>query len=76
MLCRLAACSIIHDAFINADKTGPLPVAEYSTLLMHSCQGKCYSTAEYAALLVDAGFAPGAYRDTAADRGVMTATAI
>jgi 3-hydroxy-5-methyl-1-naphthoate 3-O-methyltransferase len=66
---------VIHDAFINADKTGPLPVAEYSTLLMHSSQGKCYSTAEYAAFMTEAGFAPGEYRDTAADRGVMTATA-
>ncbi len=67
---------IIHDAFINADKTGPLPVAEYSALLMHSTQGKCYSTTEYAALLKDAGFQPGDYRDTAADRGFMIATAV
>ncbi len=37
---------------------------------------KVLKEAEYAALLIDAGFAPGAYRDTAADRGVMTATAI
>ncbi len=67
---------IIHDAFINADKTGPLPVAEYSALLMHSTQGKCYSIAEYAALLQDAGFQAGDYRDTAADRGFMIATAV
>lgn len=64
---------IIHDAFINADKTGPLPVAEYSSLLMHSTQGKCYSTQEYADLCIEAGFAPGAYEDTAADRGFMVA---
>lgn len=64
---------IIHDAFINADKTGPLPVAEYSALLMHSTQGKCFSVGEYSAMLVDAGFEPGAYQDTAADRGFMTA---
>lgn len=64
---------IIHDAFINADKTGPLPVAEYSALLMHSTQGKCYSVGEYAALLRETGFEPGAYMDTAADRGFMTA---
>jgi hypothetical protein len=31
---------IIHDAFINAAKTGPLHVAEYSCLLMHSTQGQ------------------------------------
>ncbi len=64
---------IIHDAFINADKTGPLPVAEYSALLMHSTQGKCYSVGEYSALLEETGFEPSAYHDTAADRGFMTA---
>lgn len=64
---------IIHDAFINADKNGPLPVAEYSTLLMHSTQGKCYSVGEYSEMLVEAGFEPGAYQGTAADRGFMTA---
>lgn len=64
---------IIHDAFINEDKTGPLPVAEYSALLMHSTQGKCYSVGEYSELLKEAGFEAGAYHDTAADRGFMTA---
>lgn len=64
---------VIHDAFINADKTGPLPVAEYSTILMHSTQGKCYSTAEYAELLASAGFGSVTFAETVADRGVMTA---
>lgn len=64
---------IIHDAFINESKTGPLPVAEYSALLMHSTQGKCYSVGEYARFLDEAGFEPGHYDDTAADRGFMTA---
>ena len=64
---------VIHDAFINATKTGPVHVAEYSALLMHSTQGKCYSTAEYAALLDEAGFTPGDYHDTAVARGFMTA---
>ena len=65
---------IIHDAFINADKTGPLPVAEYSTILMHSTRGKCYSTAEFGDALTAAGFTAIAFAETAADRGVMTAT--
>jgi 3-hydroxy-5-methyl-1-naphthoate 3-O-methyltransferase len=65
---------IIHDAFINEDKTGPLPVAEYSAMLMHATQGKCYSVGEYAALLKEVGFVPGKYQDTAADRGFMTAS--
>ncbi len=42
---------VIHDAFINADKTGPMPVAEYSVLLMHASQGKCYATSEYERML-------------------------
>jgi hypothetical protein len=57
-LCLSADMLIIHDAFINAAKTGPLHVGEYSCLLMHSTQGKCYSTGEYAALLDEAGFTP------------------
>jgi SAM-dependent methyltransferase len=64
---------LIHDAFIDADKCGPLPVAEYSALLMHSTQGKCYSTAEYEALATETGFRGFSFRTTAADRGVMTA---
>lgn len=64
---------VIHDAFINSAKDGPLPVAEYSALLMHSTQGKCYSVAEYASLLQEAGFEPGHQQETAADRGFMTA---
>jgi predicted O-methyltransferase YrrM len=64
---------VIHEAFINDDKTGPKAVAEYSALLMHSTRGKCYATSEYAPMLVAAGFEDVTYRDTAADRGVMTA---
>jgi 3-hydroxy-5-methyl-1-naphthoate 3-O-methyltransferase len=64
---------LIHDAFLNAEKTGPLPVAEYSTILMHSTQGRCYSTTEYAEMLADLGFGAVTFAETAADRGVMTA---
>ncbi|MDB6071793.1 MAG: Methyltransferase [Verrucomicrobiales bacterium] len=64
---------IIHDAFIRDDKTGPLPVAEYSALLMNITQGKCYSPAEYGRCLTLHGFTPGPYQDTVADRGFMTA---
>ncbi len=64
---------IIHDAFINSTKNGPLHVAEYSALLMHSTQGKCYSVSEYAGLLEGAGFTPGPWHPTLASRGVMTA---
>ena len=64
---------VIHDAFLNGDKNGPLHVAEYSVLLMHSSEGRCYSTREMEQYLTDAGFRDVAYRDTAAARGVMTA---
>jgi SAM-dependent methyltransferase len=65
---------VIHDAFLNAAKDGPLHVAEYSVLLMHSSEGRCYSTREMEQYLADAGFREASYRDTAAARGVMTAT--
>lgn len=64
---------IVHDAFINADKTGPVPVAEYSALLMHSTQGKCYATSEYERMMAAAGFEHVTFTETVADRGVMTA---
>ena len=65
---------VIHDAFLNAAKDGPLHVAEYSVLLMHSSEGRCYSTLEMAEYLAGAGFRDPAFRDTAAARGIMTAT--
>jgi predicted nicotinamide N-methyase len=65
---------LIHDAFLNAAKNGPLHVAEYSVLLMHSSEGRCYSVAEMEGYLKDAGFRNVAYVAGAAARGVMTAT--
>jgi O-methyltransferase domain len=64
---------IIHDAFIDDDKTGPLAVAEYSSLIMNITQGKCYSHREYATILSDLGYRVGQYQDTIGDRGFMTA---
>ena len=64
---------VIHEAFINDDKTGPLPVAEYSALLMNITQGKCYCPNEYRAILEELNFKVGPYQDTIADRGFMTA---
>ena len=64
---------VIHEAFINDDKTGPLPVAEYSALLMNVTQGKCYTPAEYGTILAESGFEVGEYQGTIADRGFMTA---
>ena len=64
---------VIHEAFLNNDKTGPLPVAEYSALLMRVSQGKCYAPAEYDSVLRELGFEPGPYHNTMGDRGFMTA---
>lgn len=64
---------IIHEAFLRDDKTGPLPVAEYSALLMHISQGKCYTPMEYGTLLSELGFTVGPYHATTGDRGFMTA---
>lgn len=64
---------LVHDAHLNADKTGPLPVAEYSALLMSVTEGKCYSTAEMEMLLGEAGFVDFRFMPTVADRSVITA---
>ena len=64
---------VIHDAHINETKTGPLPVAKYSALLMHSTEGKCYSTAEIGAYLKETGFTDTRFTPTAADRSIITA---
>jgi hypothetical protein len=64
---------VIHDAFVGDDKDGPLPVAEYSALLMNITQGKCYSAREYAGMLDPLGFRVGTFRETIADRGFLVA---
>jgi hypothetical protein len=64
---------VIHGSHINREKTGPLAVAAYSVLLMASTEGKCYSVAEMENLLGAAGFASVEFRETAADRSVITA---
>ncbi|MGP8239541.1 MAG: methyltransferase [Limisphaerales bacterium] len=64
---------IVHDAHINAEKTGPLPVAEYSALLATITEGKCYSEKEMADFLGEAGFTDFRHAPTAADRSVITA---
>jgi predicted O-methyltransferase YrrM len=64
---------IIHDAHINAAKSGPLPVAAYSALLMTITEGKCYSETEMRQYLEQTGFREMTYAPTAADRSVITA---
>jgi SAM-dependent methyltransferase len=64
---------VIHDAHINAEKTGPLPVAAYSALLATITEGKCYSQKEIGDFLAEAGFGEFTFEQTAADRSVITA---
>ena len=64
---------IIHDAHLNADKSGPLHVAEYSTMLMHSTEGRCYGIGEMTEYLQGAGFTEVRFTPTAAARSVITA---
>ncbi len=64
---------MIHDAFLNAAKNGPLHVAEYSVLLMHSSEGRCYSVSEMETYLTDAGFGGVSYAPGAAVRGIVSA---
>ena len=63
---------ILHDAHINETKTGPLPVAKYSALLMHSTEGKCYSLAEMRGYLDELGFTDFRFQETAVDRSIIT----
>ncbi len=64
---------VVHDCHLHADKSGPLPVAKYSAILMAVTEGKCYSIAEMHALLTAAGFTDLTYTPTVADRSVITA---
>jgi len=64
---------VIHDAHLNEDKSGPLPVAAYSSLLMHSSEGRCYGVSEMRALLLETGFSDVRFVPTLADRSVVTA---
>ena len=64
---------IVHDAHINETKSGPLPVAKYSALLMHSTEGKCYSVAEMRSFLTETGFTGMTFKETAVDRSILTA---
>ena len=62
-----------HDVHVNEDKTGPLPAAEYSVLLMHSTPGKCWSAGELGEMLRDCGFEVSGVQPTAGDRSALIA---
>jgi acetylserotonin N-methyltransferase len=64
---------VVHEAFLNGEKTGPLHVAEYSVLLMHASEGRCYSVTEMESYLSAARFSGCAYVSGAAARGIIIA---
>lgn len=64
---------IDHDTHLNADKRGPLPIAEYSVLLMHSTPGKCWSIHELDQIARHVGFIDITHRPTAGDRSIVIA---
>ena len=67
---------LIHETFLNNEKTGPLPVAEYSCILAHSTQGRCYAVSEMERFMSESGFESLGYRDTGGDRGVIAGRAV
>lgn len=67
---------LVHEAFLDPDKRGPLPVAEYSCILAHSTQGRCYAWSEMEEFLAEAGFRSLGYRPTGGGRGVVVATRV
>jgi SAM-dependent methyltransferase len=64
---------LVHDAFLEADKRGPLPVAQYSALLMHSTEGRCFSVGEVRRWLEPNGLVWRGHYPTAVDRSVIIA---
>ena len=64
---------IVHDAFLNARKDGPIDIAAYSVLLMHVTQGRCYSVAEMAVWLGRAGFEEPSQVPSGAGRSALVA---
>ena len=63
---------IVHGAHLNPNKDGPLHVAEYSVLLMHACEGRCYSVAEIESYMTEAGFRDFAHAPTGGARSIVT----
>jgi len=65
---------LVFDAHLNADKSGPLEIAEYSVFLMHATEGRCYSVRELSDWLTQLGFAKIEHVPVAAHRSAVVAT--
>ncbi len=64
-------CILVFDAHLNTDKDGPLSVAAYSCLLMHSTLGRCYGETEITETLCETGFRDCSILPIAADRSAI-----
>jgi hypothetical protein len=64
---------VVHEAFLEEEKAGPLPVAEYSALLMHITQGRCYAPGEIRRAAEGLPLAWKEFQPTIADRGWLAA---
>jgi SAM-dependent methyltransferase len=62
---------IVHDAYLDSDKSGPLSIASYSVLLMHVTQGRCYSILEMSEWMMEAGFARPTHVPSALGRSAL-----
>jgi hypothetical protein len=64
---------MVHDAFLDDDLGGPLPVALYSAALFSLTEGRAYSGGEYRGWLEAAGLEPGSIVPTLVHCGVLPA---
>jgi tRNA A58 N-methylase Trm61 len=64
---------MILDAHLNREKSGTVPVAEYSVLLMFATPGKCYALSELEPLLSESGFVNFQYVPLVANRSLVIA---
>jgi hypothetical protein len=64
---------VVFDAHLNEEKNGPLVVAEYSCMLMHSTKGRCYSTQEIEELLLGVGYVDVKVKRVVAGRSKISA---
>ena len=64
---------VIHDAFLDRPKNGPLEIAAYSVLLMHVTQGRCYGVGEMEEWLGAEGFGAATHVPGAVGRSALVA---
>jgi SAM-dependent methyltransferase len=64
---------LVHDAFLDASKRGPLAVAQYSAMVVHSTEGRCFSVGEIRVWLEKNDLEWRGQHPTGVDRSVIIA---